>query len=106
MKNILVILFISTTFLFCSCSSKTDVEATPNVSANTTTVQLKIQGMMCNGCVHTIEEALSAHKGVINKKISYSNKSGLITFDSTQISPLEIVSVIKTAGFEAEIENP
>ncbi len=48
------------------------------------TVQLKIRGMTCDHCARTIEKLLGDH-GVLQKKISYPQAGGVVTFDDAKI---------------------
>lgn len=63
------------------------------------TKTIKIEGMMCNHCVATVNKALSALKGVESVEVSLENKSAVIT-SKKELNDKNIVKAIENAGFK------
>ncbi len=64
---------------------------------------LKIDGMTCQGCADTIENALKGMDGIVEAKVSYSTGVGEVTYDPGKI-PRETImdsEIFKT--YSAEI---
>lgn len=63
------------------------------------TKTIKIEGMMCNHCVATVNKALSALRGVESVEVSLENKSAVIT-SNKELNDKNIVKAIENAGFK------
>ncbi|MDR9468725.1 cation transporter [Marinospirillum sp.] len=61
------------------------------------TVELKLMGLTCNGCVNKVTEALMSQESV--DQVDVSQEAATIT---GSISPDEAIEVIENLGFEAE----
>lgn len=71
------------------------------VSKNT--VQLRIGGMTCASCVNSIEHGLLAVKGIITVQVSLLAESATIVYDSTMITPGQMIEEINDMGFDASL---
>ena len=63
---------------------------------------LKIEGMTCDHCVHSIQEALSGIPGVKKAEVSLSQKKAVITSDS----PIDIsnaIFAVEQEGYKAQL---
>lgn len=63
------------------------------------TAVLKIQGMHCQGCAHTIGALLSGEPGVHETEVSFEEREARIRFDPRAITEDELVASIRRAGF-------
>lgn len=66
-------------------------------------IQLKIEGMHCEGCVRRVTQALSAVGGVRVKRVDVG--SAAVVVDSTRVSPEQVVAAVNGIGFTARIEG-
>jgi copper chaperone len=64
------------------------------------TIQLKIEGMHCEGCVRRVTQALSAIAGVRIESVAVG--SATIVADPTRVSPEDVVAAVNNIGFAAQ----
>jgi len=64
------------------------------------TVQLKVDGMTCGGCVNSIQNALGSRDGVAKAKADLDAKLVTIEFDPALIQRNGLVEAIEDAGFD------
>lgn len=101
------LLILLTLVLGSSCQSKKSETKTPpahqeeittSVNSNAT-VSMTIEGMVCAmGCAAVIEKKLNATPGIAKASVDFPSKKALIKFDNTQITPNEIIGVVKEVG--------
>ena len=61
---------------------------------------LRIGGMSCASCAHTIEKNLSKTRGVSEASVNFASQTAMVHFDSTQVEVEELETVIKDSGYE------
>jgi P-type Cu+ transporter len=66
-------------------------------------LEFKISGMYCASCAALIDKSLSKIKGVVKSNVNFSTGKGTVVFYEEQISSSEIVNIIKSKGYGAEI---
>ena len=64
------------------------------------TVDLKVEGMTCNGCVQSIQKALTSREGVEAANANLDTGMVAVQFDAKLIDQDGIAKAIKDAGFE------
>ena len=64
---------------------------------------LKIEGMMCEGCVKTVTEALQKVAGVENVDVSL--KANKATVQHNGASDEALISAVVDAGFRASVKH-
>lgn len=69
------------------------------------TEQLTVTGMTCGGCTNNVTKALTAVNGVTNVIVSLSNGNATVQYDEKLISPYQLKSVIKQAGYGVDVSN-
>ncbi len=62
-------------------------------------VMLSIGGMACNGCAHTIQQALNELDGVKEVTVDLNNKSATVTFDPEIVSTEAFGQAVEEAGY-------
>jgi len=67
---------------------------------------LEVKGMHCKGCERTISNALLKTVGVKSAKISYVDERATVEFNENDTDAQSIISVIKEAGYGANIAGP
>ena len=69
-------------------------------------ITFKIDGMHCTSCAMNIDGELEDIKGVIRAETSYAKSKTTVTYDSTQITPTELKSIISALHYAvSEISN-
>lgn len=63
-------------------------------------VILKISGMHCATCAHTIEKALNKTPGIVRATVNYANEQAYVEFDSDRIPLSKIEASIKATGYD------
>ena len=63
-------------------------------------VELKVEGMTCGGCVKSIQNALQSHEGVGSASANLDAKLVTVEFDPSVIQRDGIVQAIEDAGFD------
>ncbi len=69
-------------------------------------MNLRINGMHCAGCVHTIEQGVSHLPGVLECTINLAMKSAVVRFDPRQTNEKSILGKIKELGYDAAVGMP
>ncbi|KAK9746322.1 Heavy-metal-associated domain [Popillia japonica] len=67
------------------------------------TIKVNIVGMTCQSCVRNIEETIGKKPGIINVKVNLAEKSGLVHYENSTVTPQEICDAIEDMGFEASL---
>ncbi|KAI4455024.1 atp7 isoform b [Holotrichia oblita] len=67
------------------------------------TIKVNIVGMTCQSCVRNIEETIGKKQGIINIKVNLAEKSGLVHYENSTVTPQEICDAIEDMGFEASL---
>ena len=60
----------------------------------------KVDGMTCNGCVTSVQNALTSRVGVSKAVADLDNGSVSVEFDAGAVQPEELQKAIEDAGFE------
>lgn len=68
-------------------------------------VTLKITGMTCAGCASNIHKELSKTPGIISDEVKYPGDVATIKYDASKISVEQIIKVIESAGYKAEVKK-
>lgn len=66
-------------------------------------IQLKIEGMHCEGCVRRVKHALGAVEGVRAETVEVG--SATVVVDSARVSPEQVVAAVNGIGFTARVEG-
>ena len=65
------------------------------------TVELKVQGMDCQGCVKSVTRMLSGVPGVASVDVSLEEGKARVTYDPAKSGPAELKRAIERAGYTA-----
>lgn len=60
---------------------------------------LKIQGMGCEGCVSSVQNALTELNGVISAEVDLDSTTAKINYDIANVSLSECIAAIENAGY-------
>jgi len=65
------------------------------------TVELKVEGMDCQGCVKSVTRMLSGVAGVQTVDVSLEEGRARVTFDPAKSSLAEFKKAVERAGYKA-----
>ena len=65
------------------------------------TVELKVEGMDCQGCVKSVTRMLSGVAGVDTVDVSLEEGRARVTYDPAKAGPTELKRAIERAGYKA-----
>jgi copper chaperone len=65
------------------------------------TLELRVEGMDCEGCVKSVTRMLSGVAGVASVDVSLENACARITYDPAKAGPAEFKRAIERAGYKA-----
>jgi len=66
-------------------------------------LELKIEGMHCDGCAATIEALLAREPGVKVTSVSYAAGGGRILYNPGATDPSRLAAAIEKAGYRVVI---
>ncbi len=67
-----------------------------------TTTVLKIEGMTCDHCVHTIQAALLRMRDVRNAVVNLADQKAVVTSGS-ELDMAEVARVVQAEGYKASL---
>lgn len=67
------------------------------------TVAFRVTGMTCGGCVIGVRTVLRRLPGVSKADISYAHQSATVTYDTSKVTPEQMIAAIRTLGYTATL---
>jgi Hg(II)-responsive transcriptional regulator len=64
-------------------------------------LEVKIEGMQCEGCASTIQALLAHEPGVMSAKVSFAERTASVFYDPAMTDPARVAAAIDKAGFRA-----
>ena len=65
------------------------------------TVELKVEGMTCQGCVSSVTRTLCGVPGVQKVEVSLADSRATVTYDPAKAGPAQLRRAVENAGYEA-----
>jgi copper chaperone len=65
------------------------------------TIELKVEGMDCEGCVKSVTRMLSGVPGVEKVDVSLAQARARVTYDPAKSGPEQLKRAIERAGYKA-----
>jgi copper chaperone len=65
------------------------------------TIELKVEGMDCEGCVKSVTRMLSGVAGVEKVDVSLEKACAKVTYDPAKSGPAEFRRAVERAGYKA-----
>jgi copper chaperone len=65
------------------------------------TVELKVEGMDCQGCVQSVTRMLNGVPGVEKVDVSLEQARARVTYDPAKSGPAQLRRAIERAGYKA-----
>lgn len=88
--------------VFMTGKQQTDMVAGAKVSAaETKTVRIPIEGMVCSVCAGTVKTALRALDGVQDAEVSLERREARVRYGEGKVSAEELVAAINKLGYKA-----
>lgn len=95
--------------LFGACSTS---EQDPAADATTTAVAapapkgattgtFPVEGMVCEGCQHSIQDAVAKLDGVVSCTADHEKKQAEVVYDPAKVKPDQIVAAIGKLGYRS-----
>lgn len=70
---------------------------------STETQVINIEGMTCDGCVKSVDSALTQLDGVQSVEVDLEGNKASVTYDSSAVAVDAIVEAIEESGFDAVV---
>ena len=67
------------------------------------TVELKVIGMTCSGCVVGVRNALLETPGVVSAEVNLESARAKVRYDAGKVSVSELVEAVNKSGFKASL---
>lgn len=64
------------------------------------TIHLPIRGMVCDGCVESVKNALESVEGVEHAEVSLETNEALVTYDPVQTTKNKLRKAVQSAGYD------
>ena len=64
-------------------------------------VELKVEGMTCQGCVRSVERKLSKVAGVQSASVNLDAGNATVEYDDSLATPQQLASAIEQIGYHA-----
>jgi copper chaperone len=65
------------------------------------TIELKVEGMDCQGCVQSVTRMLNGVPGVQKVDVSLEQAQARVTYDPAKSGPAQLKRAIERAGYKA-----
>ncbi len=65
------------------------------------TIDLKVEGLHCDGCVKSVTRMLGGVRGVEKVDVSLAEARARVTYDPAQSGPADLKRAVERAGFKA-----
>lgn len=70
-----------------------------------THVNLRIEGMSCVNCAHTVEQALKKINGVHEASVQFASAKASVTFDPLLVDESKLIEAVKQTGYGATLSE-
>lgn len=83
------------------------IDTSQYADGNYATINLALPGLFCSGCAYSSQNALKGIHGVVDAKVSFDDKNGVVVYDPNVVTPEEFVSndLIKAYGGEIQSDD-
>ena len=67
--------------------------------------RFRVEGMTCSACQNTVETAVKKQKGIRRAEVSLINKTLIVDYDESVISPAGIAASVARSGYRLDLES-
>ncbi len=64
-------------------------------------MEMRVEGMTCQGCVRTVEKKLASISGVDYAHVNLGASKAIVEFDDSTTKPDALVAAIEQVGYKA-----
>ncbi len=72
-------------------------------AAEPQTVKLKVGNLYCASCPYIVKKTLADVKGVSEVRVSFRDKTAVVTYDDRATDPSQLVAATSNMGFPSEV---
>ena len=65
------------------------------------TLELKVEGMTCDGCVRSVERKLSKVAGVESARVNLGTGRAIVQYDDSQARADQLIAAVEQIGYHA-----
>jgi len=95
-------LIMLTAFTIVSCAQKgSKPDTTPSKTAQTQTLKMSVDGMVCSACQASVKKTIKSLDGVKDVEVSLENRNAIVTFYPNLVKPEAIQQAVNKGGFTA-----
>ena len=76
------------------------------VPTSTQTIAIDVTGMMCAGCVRSVEQALTNSAGVIAATVNLATEVATVQYIPETVTPIALANQLTEAGFPSQPRLP
>ena len=69
------------------------------------TVKMSVDGMTCQGCVNSVQTALTDREGVVDCSVSLSENLAVVAYDPGKVSEKDLLAAVETSGYRATVQQ-
>ena len=66
-------------------------------------IELKVEGMTCQGCVRSVEKKLKSVPGVESAAVDLAAGKAAVKYDDHQTNPAQLTGAVEQIGFHASV---
>jgi copper chaperone CopZ len=77
--------------------------AESDAPASAVTSVFRVEGMTCGGCEASVRLTVKRLDGVRAVEASHTEKRATVTYDSSKLTPQDIIEAIERIGYKAEL---
>jgi copper ion binding protein len=64
-------------------------------------IELKVEGMTCDGCVRSVERKLSKVEGVASARVNLGTGKAAVEFDDSRAQVDQLIAAVEQIGYHA-----
>jgi len=99
MKHLFFVFLLAALMSACADKSASTGDAKATAAVANKTLTFAVEGMTCNGCENTVQEAVTKIEGVTSVKASHLDSTAVVSFDTTLTTTTIIGNAITEAGY-------
>jgi copper chaperone len=65
------------------------------------TLELRVEGMTCDGCVRSVERKLSKVAGVESARVNLGTGRAIVQYDDSQARADQLIAAVEQIGYHA-----
>lgn len=103
MKSLLSLLGLALSSQLLATPAEKPSRPKPPTTVSNATNRFDVSGMHCDGCAKGLTTELKLTPGVATALVTFTNRLGVVAFDTNRVSTDKLLKVIREAGYEARL---